>query len=167
MEDFFLDLPMGLLGAVPVEVFAILGHEDVDLPGAFSTGTTDTLELRTLASPRVIERRLGLAHQLDTLLRHIIDNDKVDLSDIKTLLANGGRYQDIVFAFFEVDNGLYTVSYDLICASKSPRTDLFLLLLVEPLIILLFPLRLTDEFGSLEQVRVIIQHILPSSATIL
>ena len=39
-------------------------------------------------------------------------------------------------------------------------TSLLLLFLIETLVDLLFPLRLTDEFGSAEQTRMLIQHIL-------
>jgi hypothetical protein len=42
------------------------------------------------------------AHELDRLLGHIVDNDKIDFTNIKTFLTNGGRDEDIEFSFLEL-----------------------------------------------------------------
>ena len=42
------------------------------------------------------------AYELDRLLGHIIDNYKIDFTNVKTFLPDGGRDEDIEFSFFEV-----------------------------------------------------------------
>lgn len=43
-----------------------------------------------------------VAHELDRLLGHVVDNDKIDFTDIKTLLSNRGRDEDVKLSFFEL-----------------------------------------------------------------
>jgi hypothetical protein len=42
------------------------------------------------------------AHELDRLLGHVVDNDKIDFTNIKTLLTNRGRDEDVELSFFEL-----------------------------------------------------------------
>jgi hypothetical protein len=42
------------------------------------------------------------AHQLDGLLRHVIDDHEVYFADIESFLADGRRHEDVEFAFLEL-----------------------------------------------------------------
>ena len=44
----------------------------------------------------------GSAYELDRLLGHIVNNDEIYFTNIKTLLTNRGRDEDIEFPFFEL-----------------------------------------------------------------
>ena len=46
------------------------------------------------------------AYELDRLLGHIIDNYKIDFTNVKTLFSDRGRDEDVEFPFFELLDSL-------------------------------------------------------------
>ena len=51
-------------------------------------------------------RELRRTYELDGLLGHIVNDDKVDFADIEPFFADGSGDKDIVRALLEIGNGL-------------------------------------------------------------
>lgn len=98
-------------------------------------------------------------YQLDTLLGHIVDHHEIYFANIQSFFSDRSGNKDIVYTLLEIVDGLTCQPYSP-SRAECQLFHLLLLFLVEALVLFLFALRLTDEFGSLEQIRMIIQHIL-------
>jgi len=97
---------------------------------------------------------MTVAYELDRLFGHIVNNDKIDFTNVQTLLTDRGRDEDIEFSFFELLNCLTDQhSWSIQSRSKegcldgimvglcnSDSTYLLLLFLIETFINFLFAL---------------------------
>lgn len=112
----------------------------MNLAITLSTCSTNTLELAVSS----VRFQAGTIYELDRLLGHIVDDNKVHFSNIQALLANRGRHQDIELALLELLDCLSPDQRDL---GGQDFTHLLLLFLIETLVDLLLPLRLPYKFG--------------------
>lgn len=66
---------------------------------AFSSCTADALQLQLSALRNAAE---VITHQLDGLLRHVIDDDEINLANVETLLPDRRRHEYIELSVLEV-----------------------------------------------------------------
>ena len=107
--DEILNFLVSVFRTLQVGLFAILREQNVDLSCSLSSSTTEPLNLEKMSREAEAHSQERTHHANGPFIGIVTDRI-VDLSNIKTLLANGCCYQDIIFSSLEIFNELKSQS---------------------------------------------------------